>query len=270
MDLRYQNHNNYMSVLISSIYFSPVKSLSFINIKSCEVKKDLGILNDRKFAFSRIINSEGAHLIEKNPRERKLENFLSLKNSPVLNKYNFTYKDNKLALMLGIKELISITADNLDQRSILINKLVELESSLMKPISLLQNNEFPFYDTSHSNKIFNSISLINLKSIQDLEKKINEKVEFQRFRGNFYIDGIEAWEERKWIGKTIKINNVLFKVERNIPRCVAINLRPKTNNSELNLLQSLKKNYRHFDMGIYLRALNDGKIEVGSIIKKED
>ena len=56
------------------------------------------------------------------------------------------------------------------------NKLVELESSLMKPISLLQNNEFPFYDTSHSNKIFNSISLINLKSIQDLEKKINEKV----------------------------------------------------------------------------------------------
>ena len=60
MDLKYQNHNNHMSVLISSIYFSPVKSLSFINIESCEVKKNLGILNDRKFAFSRIINSERA------------------------------------------------------------------------------------------------------------------------------------------------------------------------------------------------------------------
>ena len=32
---------------------------------------------------------------------RKLNNFLSLKNSPVLNKYNFTYKDNKLALKIG-------------------------------------------------------------------------------------------------------------------------------------------------------------------------
>ena len=134
---------------------------------------------------------------------------------------------------------------------------------------LLQNKEFPFYDTSNSNKVFNSISLINLNSIGDFEKRINQKVEFQRFRGNFYVDGIDAWEERNWIGKNIKINNVLFKVERNIPRCVAINLKPKTDKSDLNLLQSLKEAYNHFDMGIYLRSLNDGKIKVGNAIKLE-
>jgi len=256
--------------IISLIYFSPIKSLSFTNIESCEIKKDLGILNDRKFAFSRIINKNKAFLIEKNPNKRKLDNFLSLKNSPVLNKYNFTYTSNKLILTLGGKELISIIADNLEQRSKLINKLIDLEDSLMKPIYLLQNSEFPFYDTSHSNKIFNSISLINLKSIQDFEKKINEKVELQRFRGNFYINGIGAWEERKWIGKTITINNISFKVEKNIPRCVAINLKPKTDDDGLNLLKSLKKYYSHLDMGIYLRALNDGKIKVGNTLKIEN
>ena len=256
-----------MSILVKSIYFSPIKSLSFINIKSCEIKKDLGILNDRRFAFSRIVDAEKALLIETEPNERNLNNFLSLKNSPILNKYNFTYKDNRLALILGGKELISIIADNLEQRSTLINKLIDLESSLMKPIFLLENNEFPFYDTSYSNKIFNSISLINLKSIQDFEKKINQKIKLQRFRGNFYIDGLEAWEERKWIGKTIKINNVSFKVEENIPRCVAINLKPKTDDNSLNLLQSLKKTYNHLDMGIYLRALNNGNIEAGHKIK---
>ena len=259
-----------MSVLISSIYFSPVKSLSFINIKSCKIKKDLGILNDRKFAFSRAIDLKEAQLVEKNPNERKLNNFLTLKNSPVLNKYNFKYKDNKLTLMLDGKDLISIIANNLKQKSILINKLVELESSLFKPIFLLQDTEFPFYDTSNSNKIFNSISLINLNSIKDFEKKVNEKIELQRFRGNFYINGVEAWEERKWIGKTIKINNIFFKVEQNIPRCVAINLKPESDDDQLDLLQSLKKNYNHFDMGIYLRALNDGKVEVGNTIKQED
>jgi uncharacterized protein YcbX len=259
-----------MNGIISSIHFSPIKSLSFTNIESCEIKKNLGILNDRKFAFSRIVDAEKALLIEKNPNERKLNNFLSLKNSPVLNKYNFTYKDNKLALILGGEEQISITADDLDQRSKLINKLIDLESSLMKPMFLLQNNEFPFYDTSNSNKVFNSISLINLNSIEDFEKRINQKVEFQRFRGNFYVDGIDAWEEQNWIGKNIKINDVLFKVERNIPRCVAINLKPKTDNSDLNLLQSLKKAYNHFDMGIYLRSLNDGKIKVGNKIKLEN
>ena len=256
-----------MSILVKSIYFSPIKSLSFINIKSCEIKKDLGILNDRRFAFSRIVDAEKALLIETEPNERNLNNFLSLKNSPILNKYNFTYKDNRLALILGGKELISIIADNLEQRSTLINKLIDLESSLMKPMFLLENNEFPFYDTSHANKTFNSISLINLNSIQDFEKKINQKIKLQRFRGNFYIDGLEAWEERSWIGKTIKINNVSFKVEENIPRCVAINLKPKTDDNSLNLLQSLKKMYNHFDMGIYLRALNNGNIEAGHKIK---
>ena len=259
-----------MNGIISSIHFSPIKSLSFTNIKSCEIKKNLGILNDRKFAFSRVIDAEKALLIEKNPNDRKLNNFLSLKNSPFLNKYNFTYKDNKLALILDGEEQISITADDLDQRSKLINKLIDLESSLKKPMFLLQNKEFPFYDTSNSNKVFNSISLINLNSIEDFEKRINQKVEFQRFRGNFYVDGIDAWEERNWIGKNIKINNVLFKVERNIPRCVAINLKPKTDKSNLNLLQSLKKAYNHFDMGIYLRSLNDGKIKVGNAIKLEN
>jgi uncharacterized protein YcbX len=260
-----------MNGIISSIHFSPIKSLSFTNIESCEIKKDLGILGDRKFAFSRIIDKSKALLIEKDPNKRKLENFLSLKNSPVLNKYNFTYTSNKLTLTFGGKELISIVDDNLEQRSKLINKLIDLEGSLMKPIFLLQNSEFPFYDTSHSNKIFNSISLINLKSIQDFEKKINKKVELQRFRGNLYIDGIGAWEERKWIGKTIKINGTFFKVEKNIPRCIAINLKPKTDDDDgLNLLMSLKKNYSHFDMGIYLRALNDGKIKVGNTLKIEN
>ena len=171
-----------MNGIISLVYFSPVKSLSFTNIESCEIKKDLGILDDRKFAFSRIIDKNKALLIEKNPNERKLDNFLSLKNSPVLNKYNFIYTDNKLALIFDGKDQISITADDIDQRSKLINKLIDLESSLKRPIFLLQNREFPFYDTSHSNKIFNSISLINLKSIQDFERKINKKVELQRFR----------------------------------------------------------------------------------------
>ena len=155
----------------------------------------------------------------------------------------------------------------MDERNLLSNKLMELESSLTKPIFLLQNNEFPFYDTSSSNNVFNSISLINIKSISDFENKINKKVEFQRFRGNLYIDGIEAWEERNWIGRIIKINNVSFRIEKNIPRCVAINLKPKTDDNSLNLLQSLKKNYNNFDMGIYMTALDDGEINVGDKVE---
>ena len=53
------------------------------------------------------------------------------------------------------------------------------------------------------------------------QKKLIKRLKTSIFRGNICIDGVEPWKEREWIGKTIKINNVLFKVEKNIPRCVA-------------------------------------------------
>ncbi len=256
-----------MNCTISSINYCPVKSVSFQSIQSCEITKNLGMANDRIFAFSRIIDLEKAKIIEKNPNDRKLNNFLTLKNSPVLNKYNFIYESEKLTLTQDNKDLISISADDQNERLLLTNKLMELESSLIKPIFLLKNTDFPFFDTSHSSNVFNSMSLINLNSIKDFEKKINEKIEIQRFRANFYVDGIEPLEERKWIGKIIKINNISFKVEKNIPRCVAINLQPKTDDSSINLLQSLKKTYNNFDMGIYLTALEDGKIKLGNKVE---
>ena len=256
-----------MESLIKYIHYCPVKSLSFQNIKSCNIKKGLGMENDRIFAFSRGMDLEKSKIIEKNPSERKLNNFLTLKNSPVLNKYNFIYNSNKLTLTRLDKELITISPNNIEERTLLSNKLLEIEKSLMKPINLLQNTEFPFFDTSHSNNIFNSISLLNINSVKDFERKIDNKVETARFRGNFYIEGIEAWEERNWLNKIIKINDVKFKVEKNIPRCVAINLKPKTDNNSLNLLQSLKKTYNHFDMGVYLKPLGDGLVSVGDTIQ---
>ena len=251
-----------MNCKIKSIHYFPVKSVSFQNIETSNIKKKLGMANDRIFAFSRGIDSNKSKLLEKDPNQRKLNNFLTLKNSPALNKYNFFYKNEKLTLTYQEKELVTISPDNEEERLLLTNKLTELETSLIKPITLLKNKDFPFYDTSHSNKIFNSMSLINIKSVVDFESKINQKVEFERFRANFYVEGIDAWEERNWIGKIIKINNVSFKVEKNIPRCVAINLKPKTDTT-INLLKSLKDQYNHFDMGIYLTALDDGDINIG-------
>ena len=132
----------------------------------------------------------------------------------------------------------------------------------------MKNDDFPFFDTSISKKVdfVNSVSLLNIQSINDFEKKINMKIESSIFRGNICVDGIEPWKERKWIGKTIKINNVSFKVEKNIPRCVAINLKPQSDDNSFNLLQLLKKNYNNFDMGIYLTVLDDGEINIENTI----
>jgi uncharacterized protein len=260
-----------MSATISSINYCPVKSVSFQTIEKCKIKKDVGIIGDRIFAFAKDLDIDKAQLFEKSPEERKgkWNKVLTLKNSPVLNKYNFLFKENKLTLTVKDEEILTINASELSERQLLSNKIIELENSLKEPIVLMKNEESPFFDTSISNKVdfINSVSLLNIQSINDFQKKIDKKVEISRFRGNICIDGIKPWKEREWIGKTIKINNISFKVEKNIPRCVAINLKPTTDDNSLNLLQSLKKNYNHFEMGIYLTALDDGEINLGDKIE---
>ncbi len=259
-----------MSISISSINYCPVKSISFQTIKSCEIKKNIGIIGDRIFAFSKGLDLNQAQLFEKKLEERrgKWNKILTLKNSPSLNKYNFIFNNNELTLTQNNNKILTINSDETGQFELLSKKILELENSLQSPLFLMKNKEVPFFDTSISNKtvLTHSISLINIRSIEDFKNKTKEEIEGQRFRGNIYIDGIEAWEERNWIGKIIKINDISFKVEKNIPRCVAINLKPNTADNSLNLLQSLKKTFNHFDMGIYLTALDSGKINIGDII----
>ena len=260
-----------MSATISSINYCPVKSVSFQTIDKCEIKKDVGIIGDRIFAFAKDLDIDKAQLFEKSPEERKgkWNKVLTLKNSPVLNKYNFLNKNNSLTLTLKDKEILIIDINELSERQLLSNKIMELENSLKETIVLMKNEEFPFFDTSISNKVdfINSVSLLNIQSINDFQKKTNKKIEMSRFRGNICIDGIKPWEEREWIGKIIKINNTSFKVEKNIPRCIAINLKPTTDDNSLNLLQSLKKTYNHFEMGIYLTALDSGEINLGDNVE---
>ena len=259
-----------MSPTISSINYCPVKSISFQSIDHCEIKKNIGILGDRIFAFSKNLDQNQVKLFERNPEERKgkWNKILTLKNSPSLNKYNFLFDNDKLTLTQNNKEILTINIDDTSEYELLSNKILELESSLQKPIYLMKNKDIPFFDTSISNKTIlnHSISLINTKSVEDFQNKTNQEIETQRFRGNIFVDGVDAWEERNWIGKIIKINDISFKVEKNIPRCVAINLKPNTDDNSLNLLQSLKKNYNHFDMGVYLTALDDGPINIGDNI----
>tara|TARA_B100001057_G_scaffold143373_1_gene143072 strand:+ start:51 stop:824 length:774 start_codon:yes stop_codon:yes gene_type:complete len=255
-----------MSITISSIYFSPVKSISFQKISKCQIKKNIGIVNDRLFAFSRLLESKKAKRMEQDPSMRKLSNFLTLKNTPVLNKYSFEYNIGKLELFKNKEKLFSIDPNNLDEIKLIEKKISNLDSLVKTPIFLLKNKNEPFFDTNSGGEVMNSISLINHNSIKDIEEKINQKVEHQRFRGNFYIEGLPPWEERNLLGKIIKIGGLSFKIDDNIPRCSATNLRPKTDKSTFNLPQKLKRLYEHSDLGVYILPLQDGEISSGDQI----
>ena len=252
-----------MMAKVSSVHFCPIKSLSFQSAETLIIKKDVGIEEDRIFAFSRGLNELDAKRVEKEPRERELIHFLTLKNSPVLNKYDFKYENETITILKDNKEIASYP---IEEKENLSKKLLELEPNLPNPSYLLKNELFPFYDTTNSSRVSNTISLINLNSIKDFSEKINKDIEFKRFRGNIYIKDLKAFEERNWINKVISINNTRFKVLKNIPRCSATNLKISSNEADINLPDMLKKTYGHIDMGIYVAPLKNGLVKVGDSV----
>tara|TARA_Y100000590_G_C15583006_1_gene963079 strand:- start:273 stop:1040 length:768 start_codon:yes stop_codon:yes gene_type:complete len=251
--------------VIEKLYFSPVKSLSFSSSLKLEVKKNIGIVNDRIFAFTRLINRSLAYNYEKNIKKRNLNFFLTLKNSPFLNKYNFTYNENKKELTLFLKKklIITISTNSKNNYKLLEKELANREKITSYKPYLLSNIKNPFFDTMPHN----SISLINMNSIKDFSKKINFKINHERFRGNIYIKNLEAWSEFDWINKKILINKCLFKVLSKIDRCSATNLATDSVKADINLPTILRKVYGHINMGIYLKPLNNGKIFVKNLIK---
>ena len=247
---------------IKNLYFSPVKSLSFNNVDNLEVIKNIGIKNDRIFAFTNNLNFKDIDLIKNNPLKREIYNFLSLKKYPELNEYNFFLEDNFLILKFENKIILKTDINNQYEVKILCSKIEYILPNINN-INLLKDTTNPFFDTM-PNK---SISLINLNSIKDFENLSNHKVEHERFRGNIYVEDLDKWEERNLVSKVLSINDIKFKVIKEIPRCSATNIKPKTSDINLNIPLSLKKIYNHINLGIYLDPLNDGKINKGDLIK---
>ena len=241
---------------IKQLFYSPVKSLSFSPINKLEILNNIGIKFDRNFAFTRDLDDNKINHVMQNPLDRKIVNFLSLKHFPELNMYNFDF--NNLFLYLKKNNNIILITDikNEAEINILCEKMQELIPKI-KRIRLLQDPMNPFFDTMPSK----TISLINLNSIRDFEKKLSKKIEFQRFRGNIYVDGLNPWDERNLINKTLIINNLKFKVTKEIPRCVATNIRPNSSEINLSIPISLKQFYNHINLGVYLIPLNDGNIK---------
>ncbi len=252
-------------ISVKNLYYCPVKSVSFSKSNELFIIKNIGIKNDRIFVFTKNLDAKKTQSLLTNPNQRKLNNFLTLKNTPELNEFNFEYIDNKLIFKNKNEPILIINPS----KKIDINKIcnkIEMLIFNKQNINLLSDFKNPFFDTMPNN----SISLINISSVNDFASKINKKIEYERFRSNIYIKGLDPWVERSWINKIIKINNVSFLITNNIPRCSATNLQPNTSNVTMNLPLELKKIYNHIDMGIYLLPLNDGSIKIDDQLNLND
>jgi len=151
---------------IENLFYCPVKSISFTESITLNIIKDRGIENDRIFAFTQNLDTLQIKNLEQKPHLRKLNNFITLKNSPELNQYNFLLNKDQLILKKSSEEIIKINPYAKDEMVLLLNQISKFIKK-EKKINFVIDQKNPFFDTMPSN----SISLINKNSINDFERK---------------------------------------------------------------------------------------------------
>ena len=248
-----------INIFVSELFYCPIKSLSFKKSKNLIINPISGIKNDRILAFTRGLDKESSNRFNES-NKRSLNHFLTLKNSPYLKKFNiiFDEKSNNIELFLNNEKLLKVNIFDKNETKKIEYFLESVDKKIKKPIYLIYNKESPFFDTTPEI----SVSLININSVKNFEKKINHQLDIERFRGNIIIDNLDPWEEFKLLDKNIKIGNVLFKVSSRIPRCSATNINPENYELDLNIPNKLINLYGHKDMGVYLVPKNQGIINI--------
>ncbi|SFR59560.1 MOSC domain-containing protein [Litoreibacter janthinus] len=109
---------------------------------------------------------------------------------------------------------------------------------------------------------FPSISIANSASHQAVASQVGQSLSQKRWRANLWLDGLEAWEEFEWLGKTLRIGEVEFSIKERITRCLATTANPDTGERDADTLAALKS-WGHQDFGIYASVKTPGTIRIG-------
>ncbi|MCF6274051.1 MAG: MOSC domain-containing protein [Rhodobacteraceae bacterium] len=109
---------------------------------------------------------------------------------------------------------------------------------------------------------FPSISILNLASLAELSAKAGRPMAPERFRGNFWLDGLDAWEEFNWVGKTLRIGEAHVVIRERIGRCAATNADPLTGLADVDTLGVLESGWNHTDFGVYAEVIKPGMVDI--------
>ncbi len=112
------------------------------------------------------------------------------------------------------------------------------------------------------------VSIINLNSVKDLARVVGAELDPIRFRGNFMVDGLDAWAEFDLCGKQIAVGGAVLDVVMQIDRCGATNVNPATAVRDMNIPKDMQRGYGHINCGVFARVVESGDVNIGDKIKR--
>lgn len=246
-----------MPVTVEKIYRYPVKGLNAEGLQSALLSVGQTIKDDRRFAIAHGTTEFDAN----DPQWLPKNSFIMLAKNERLAQLeaSFDSENQILTIFRGGKQVArGKTSDIMGQT--LIGQFFAgfMAGEARGTPRLVEAPGFSFSDTP--NRV---LSIINLASVRDLERVVRRRVDPLRFRANIYIDGLEPWHERHWIDQEITLGKARLRVRSEIDRCAATNVDPETGERDLNIPLTLRKGFRHMNMGVYAEVITEGEVAEG-------
>jgi len=242
------------------LYRHPVKGLSPEPLEEARLVEDGHFPCDRLFAIengpSGFDPAAPAHL----PKIK----FLMLMRNGALASLSTRFDEATTSLTIARRGKIDVQArlDSAEGRAEVEDFLTEfLGEEIHGPVRLLTApQEHRFMDSKSG-----FVSLINLASVEAIAKAEGRPVDPLRFRANIHLADMEAWAETALVGKTLRFGGAKLEILKMIDRCAATGVEPGTGHRDMDLVQTLRKNFGHIDCGVYAKVLEGGAVRLGDV-----
>jgi len=249
-----------MTPRIADICRYPVKGLNAESLPRVHLSPGLGLPHDRRFAIA-----HGATRFDPNAPEwlPKTHFFMLMRDEKLAQlTAEFTPESGLLSISRGGKPVVQAKAsDPMGQTLIGQFFAAFMGEAARGTPRLLEAAGHMFSDVPEK-----YVSLINLASVQDLERVVRQPVHPLRFRANIYLTDVPAWSEFSWVGCEIAIGEARLRAVKRIDRCAATNVDPETAARDMNIPRALQQGFGHVDMGIYAEVLHGGDIATGDTV----
>ena len=250
-----------MAATVSAIYRYPVKGLSGEPLDRLDLAPGQCLPGDRRFAIAH----GSAQFRDGNPHWLEKKSFLMLAKDEKLAQLRVQYDDDDetLTILRDGKAVVTAKPGEAMGRMLIGQFFASfMAASLRGAAKFVAAEGVNFTDAPEK-----YLSIINLGSVEDLERVARQPVDPLRFRGNLYLEGLAPWAEANWVGQTLAVGDLRLEVVQPIGRCAATNVNPETAERDMNIPQTLRKGFGHINMGVYARVVEAGSLTRGSAVE---
>src|SRR5215468_6132057 len=226
---------------VAALYRYPVKGFT---PEECET---LTVLDEGRIAGDRVLGIRFADTAAADEAWSKKTEMVALMNTPGLARLHLRFEAEARRLRLSLASTVLVDAVlNQKGRKRLATAVTDYVLTLDEnplaghperlPLRVIGDGITPRYHDAEAGQV----TLHGRGSLHALTAALAHVEGSElRFRSNIALEGLGAWEEHSWVGRTVRIGTVVFDVVRPKVRCLATHANPTTGARDLPILTTL-------------------------------